>query len=204
MTKHSIVLATRNKHKVEEINHILKNADVEVLSLNDFKNVPEVVEDGETLRENAVKKACVVAKATKSWALADDTGLEVDYLARAPGVYSARFAGPGCSYKDNNVKLLKLMKGVPGKERTARFRCVIAVCNPNGDVITVDGSIEGVIMDMEKGKKGFGYDPVFYVPAYKKTFAELDLAIKNRISHRGKAVRKARKLIEQLQKNHKI
>ena len=193
-----LVLATNNQHKVREIIDILGKLPITVKSLADFKKMPEVVEDGETLAQNAVKKASTVAMRLNTWAMADDTGLEVDYLAKAPGVYSARFAGINCTYEDNNKKLLKLLKGVPKKDRTARFRCVIAVAGPEGSIELAQGCIEGVIAQKPAGDKGFGYDPIFVVAKYKKSFAQLDSRIKNVISHRGQAVRNAKKIIERI------
>ena len=193
-----LVLATNNQHKVREIIDILGKLPITVKSLADFKKMPEVVEDGETLAQNAVKKASTVAMRLNTWAMADDTGLEVDYLAKAPGVYSARFAGINCTYEDNNKKLLKLLKGVPKKDRTARFRCVIAVAGPEGSIELAQGCIEGVIAQKAAGDKGFGYDPIFVVAKYKKSFAQLDSRIKNVISHRGQAVRNAKKIIERI------
>jgi XTP/dITP diphosphohydrolase len=191
-----LVLATNNKHKVREIIDILGKLPLTVKSLADFKKMPEVVEDGETLAQNAVKKAMTVSMRLNTWAMADDTGLEVDYLAKAPGVYSARFAGEKCTYEDNNKKLLKLLEGVPIKERTARFRCVIAIANAEGSVELTQGSIEGYIALKPAGANGFGYDPIFVVPKYKKTFAQLSDKIKNKISHRGIAVSNAKKVIK--------
>ncbi|MBN1621583.1 MAG: XTP/dITP diphosphatase [Endomicrobiales bacterium] len=193
-----IVLATRNKHKVREITEILGSTSIKVLSLSDFKKIPEVVEDGSTLEENAVKKARVIALRLKRWTLADDTGLEVSYLNGAPGVYSARFAGPGCSYEDNNKKLLELLEGLPAEKRKAKFRCVIALSDPKGKARTAEGSVTGVIAERTRGRNGFGYDPLFFIPRYKKTFAELDSGTKNRISHRGKALKKASKIVKKL------
>ena len=193
-----LVLATNNKHKVGEILDILGKLPVKVKSLADFKKMTEVVEDGETLAQNAVKKAMTVSMRLNTWAMADDTGLEVDYLAKAPGVYSARFAGEGCTYEDNNKKLLKLLEGVPLKERTARFRCVIAIANAEGSVELTEGIIEGYIATKPAGTKGFGYDPIFVVPKYKKSFAQLDEKTKNKISHRGIAVRNAMKIIKSI------
>lgn len=191
-----LVLATGNKHKVIEIKDILKNLPVKILSLTDFRRTPKVVEDGETLKENAAKKAREVAVYLKKWSLADDSGLEVEYLAHAPGVYSARFAGPGCTYLDNNKKLLKLMKGVPARNRKAKFRCVIALSDPKGNVQTVEGNIDGIIDGRMKGKNGFGYDPVFYISKYRKTFAQMSSDLKNKISHRSKALQKSKSLIK--------
>jgi XTP/dITP diphosphohydrolase len=191
-----LVIATNNKHKLAEISSILKGLSVNIIPLSDFKGIPEVVEDGETLEENAIKKARTIAKKTKHWALADDSGLEVPYLNNEPGVYSARWAGPHCSYVDNNFKLLKHLEGVPKAQRSARFRTVIALSDPAGRTVTVEGKIEGLIADKLRGKNGFGYDPLFLVKSFKKTLAELSEGRKNKISHRALALKKAKKLIK--------
>lgn len=190
-----IILATGNRHKVEEIRAILKGLPVDIVPMTDLKNPPEVVEDGKTLEANAAKKARTVARRYHAWTLADDSGLEVAYLDNEPGVYSARWAGPGCTYDDNNRKLLAALYGVPKSRRKARFRCVIALSDARGRVTTVEGSISGIIAEKARGTKGFGYDPVFYLPSCRKTFAELSASTKNRISHRSRALRKAKKLI---------
>ncbi len=185
-----LVIATRNAHKLEEIHAIFDFAHLEVLSAFDFPSVPDVVEDGETLEANAIKKAVEIAGVTQCWALADDSGLEVDALDGAPGVYSARYAGEHCSYADNNTKLLAELAGKTN--RTARFRTVIALSDPGGSVQTVDGECPGVIIDEQRGTHGFGYDPLFVPDGYSETFAELSSDIKNRISHRANALHKAR------------
>lgn len=190
-----IVLATRNKHKISEIKDILKGLDVRITSLAEYPDMPEVVEDGDTLEHNAAKKAREIALHLGKWALADDTGLEVAYLNGEPGVYSARWAGPGCNYLDNNKKMLEKMKGVPAGKRQAEFRTVIALSDPSGKVSTVDGSISGVIAEKMAGTNGFGYDPVFIEPASGKTFAEMTASEKNAVSHRAKALVKTRELI---------
>ena len=183
-----LVLATQNKGKVEEIAEALTTTSIEVLSLDDFPLVGDIEEDGATFIENAVKKARVTAEITSLPALADDSGLEVDYLQGAPGVYSARFAGETKSDQANNDKLLSLMKDVPPEKRTARFQCVIAIAYPDGRVHTVQGTCEGIIANEPQGVLGFGYDPLFYLPEHDKTFGQLDLPFKNKISHRGKAL----------------
>ena len=193
-----LVIATRNAHKLEEIHSIfdfsLDDAQggqpLEVLSAFDFPDVPDVVEDGETLEANAIKKAVEVAKATGYWALADDSGLEVDALDGAPGVYSARYAGEHCSYDDNNKKLLDELKNAP--DRSARFCTVMALSDPDGHVETVFGECHGVIIDALRGINGFGYDPLFLPDGYTDTFAELSSDVKNRISHRANALQKAK------------
>jgi XTP/dITP diphosphohydrolase len=192
-----LVLATHNKHKISEIRQILREMSVTVRSLDEFRQVPEVVEDGKTLQDNAIKKARSIALRLKKWALADDSGLEVAFLNNEPGVYSARWAGPGCSYDDNNRKLLGALKRVPAAGRKARFRTVIALADPRGTTWWAEGKIAGTISNRPKGRNGFGYDPVFIVPVYNKTFAELALEIKNKISHRARALSKAKRLIKE-------
>lgn len=193
-----IVLATRNKDKVKEIEKILNGINARLLSLDDFPGCPKVVEDGETLEANAKKKALVVSQYTKKFSLAEDTGLEVEALSGAPGVHSARFAGDNVTYEDNNRKLLKLMEKLSLGERRARFRCVAALAKPDGGVVTCEGVCEGMIAFEMKGKSGFGYDPLFLLPEYSKTFAELGEEMKNKISHRARALAKIKKIINNL------
>lgn len=191
-----IVIASNNAHKVKEIKDILKNLKITVLSLADAGFEGEIEETGETLTENAFIKAREVRKKIKDAVIiADDTGLEVDYLAKAPGVYSARFAGPKCSFVDNNRKLLKLMKNVPKKQRCACFRTAMAIIYPDGKEALAEGRVTGEIALKQAGKYGFGYDPVFYLPKIKKTYAQLDSKQKNALSHRKKAVKNSLKLI---------
>lgn len=184
-----LVIATRNKHKLEEIRAIFHQPALEIVSAFDFPDIPDVEEDGQTFEANAVKKAVTLATATGFWALADDSGLEVDALNGAPGVYSARYAGEPVNYKANNEKLLEEMMVVG--DRTARFRCVIALSSPTGVARTVEGSCEGSIGFEECGEGGFGYDPVFIPEGHTLTFAELEPEAKNAISHRGLALREA-------------
>lgn len=189
-----IILATGNKHKVTEIKDILKDLSLEIKPMTDFKKYPEIIEDGKTLQDNATKKATEVAKYFNSWAIADDSGLEVNYLNGAPGVYSSRYAGQNCTYADNNNKLLKALDGVLMENRQAQFRCVIALSDPQGNIkIIAEGKIKGYIATELSGVKGFGYDPLFYVPKYEKTFAQLDEEIKNKISHRALALQDFKK-----------
>ncbi|KJS18539.1 MAG: purine NTP phosphatase [Peptococcaceae bacterium BRH_c4b] len=191
-----LVLATRNRGKVNELAELLSPLGVEVLSLDNFPGVPEVEEDGDTFKANALKKALTVSLHTGEIALADDSGLEVDYLGGAPGVHSARFAGVGRDDLENNEKLLRLMKNVPPEKRTARFRCVVALATPEGRTFTTEGACEGIIGNSPRGGEGFGYDPLFVVPEFGKTFAELDMETKNRISHRGRAFSLATEIID--------
>lgn len=184
-----LVLATRNKGKVDEIRAALALPSLELISLAAFPGAPEVVEDGETFESNAVKKAVTIARATGHWALADDSGLEVDALGGAPGVHSARYAGEGQDHAANNAKLLKALHGVAN--RAAAFRCVIALSSPAGLAKTVSGSCRGRIILNQRGSGGFGYDPVFVPNGHEKTFAELSIEVKNGMSHRGRALRAA-------------
>ena len=193
-----IVLATRNRDKVREIKKILNGISARLLSLDDFPGCPEVVEDGETLEANAKKKALVVSQYTKKFSLAEDTGLEVEALSGAPGIHSARFAGDNVTYEDNNKKLLKLMEKFSWGERSARFRCVAALAKPDGEVVTCEVVCEGMIAFEMKGESGFGYDPLFLLPEYSKTFAELGEEMKNKISHRARALGKMKEIINNL------
>lgn len=188
-----IVLATTNPGKLREFRELLKqsNLDIAVKSLADFPELPEIQETGQTFKENALIKATAVARHTGLLTMADDSGLEVDYLDGAPGILSARFAGEPKSDKRNNQKLLRLLAGVPQNKRGARFRCVIAIVSPDGTEAFAEGSCAGMIGFAEKGQYGFGYDPLFIVPEYGVTLAELDPAIKNQISHRAQAFRHA-------------
>jgi len=195
--KLKILLATRNNDKIREIREVLTGLDIDILTLDQFPEITEVVEDGQTIQENALKKARAVSHVTHLLALADDTGLEVDYLSGQPGVYSSRFAGESATYDDNCNKLLEQMKGVPGEQRTARFRCVIAMINSDVETL-VEGVCDGFIIDEKRGSGGFGYDPLFYVPKFDQTFAEMPLAQKNKISHRGLALQKAKAFLQEL------
>ena len=185
-----LLIATRNKHKLDEIRAIFLQPDIELVCALNYPNVPDVVEDGDTFEANAIKKAVTLAKATGLWSLADDSGLEVNALNGAPGIYSARYAGEPSSYLANNRKLLKELEKT--SNRRARFRCVIALSSPGGRVKTVDERCEGVIAREEHGRQGFGYDPLFVPDGFSQTFAEMDPNIKNSISHRGRALVKAK------------
>jgi XTP/dITP diphosphohydrolase len=193
-----IILATGNRHKVQEMKEILKDLDIKVTPMISFLQYPNTEEDGKTLEENVIKKAKESAKFFGKWTLADDSGLEVNYLDGAPGVYSARYAGEKCLYDDNTNKLLKVLDGVPLEKRTAKFRTVIAISSPNGKVNLAEGKIFGTIIFRSLGSNGFGYDTVFYVPEYGKTFAELSTDIKNSISHRAIALQKIKEIIKSL------
>lgn len=192
------MLATKNKGKVKELKEFLGNLDV--LSLEAFPEMSEVEEDGKTFEENAIKKAREVAQFTQCIALADDSGLEVDFIHGQPGIYSARFAGEEKDDDKNNRKLLEMLKGVPENQRSARFRCVIAIVTPLGETYTAEGVCEGRIGSDAVGDDGFGYDPLFYLPEYNKTFAQLSIEEKNKISHRGKALVKANMILKEIMK----
>lgn len=194
----TVVLATRNRHKLEEILALIPGLRLEMKTLDAFPGAPEVIEDGKTLEENAVKKAKSAALFCGLWALADDTGLQVDALGGAPGVYSARYAGPECSYADNNRRLLAEMAGLPPEKRSARFRCVMALASPGGSIITVEGRLEGVIALCASGSNGFGYDPLFVAAGFGKTLAELTAEEKNALSHRADAVKKIKPYLAKL------
>ena len=191
-----IVLATGNEDKVREIGHILSSLPVTLVSLADFPDIPEIVEDGATFLENARKKAMVVHKHTGLMSLADDSGLEVEALSDRPGIMSRRFAGPDATYADNNALLAKYMKDLPHDARKARFVCVAALATAGGEVRFTEGDLKGYIAEEPVGEGGFGYDPLFYLPEYDKTVAQLDASIKNQISHRGKAMSAMRHVIE--------
>ncbi|MEC9106301.1 MAG: RdgB/HAM1 family non-canonical purine NTP pyrophosphatase [Candidatus Neomarinimicrobiota bacterium] len=189
-----ILLATHNRDKEKELQKSLEDTNVEICSLFDFPEIGDIEETGKTLLENSLLKARTVFNITGIPTIADDTGLEVDFLDGAPGVYSARYAGEKVSYQDNVNKLLLELDGVPYNKRTAKFRTVISYIDIKQELWT-EGYIDGVISDNIRGDKGFGYDPVFFVPHIGKTFAELSSAQKNKISHRGIALQKLRKIL---------
>jgi len=180
------VIATRNTHKLEEIRSILNFQGLEICSALDFPDIPDTIEDRDTLEGNAIKKAQELCDATGLMALADDSGLEVEALDGAPGVYSARYAGEPCSYSNNNAKLLHELSGK--ENRRARFRTVIALARPGEKPLTVEGICEGKIIEKLRGKNGFGYDPLFVPDGFSETFAELPAETKNKISHRAQAL----------------
>lgn len=190
-----VVIGTKNKDKRKELQALLKRSGVKVLSLSDFPECRDVKETGKTFEANARLKAKYYARHTGLLTLADDSGLMVNCLNGKPGVYSARFAGPNCSYDDNNRKLLRLLKKVPAAKRTAKFVCIIAVYLGSKCLGVARGECRGSIAFEGRGKKGFGYDPVFIPKGYSKTYAQLTPAAKNKISHRGHALRGAKKII---------
>ncbi|QBY05055.1 XTP/dITP diphosphatase [Thalassotalea sp. HSM 43] len=192
-----IVLATGNKGKVKELAELLAKQHIEVLPQSDF-NVADVAETGTTFVENAIIKARHAAKITGLPAIADDSGLEVDYLQGAPGIYSARYAGEGANDQDNNAKLLQALHGVPSEQRTARFQCVLVFMRHGDDPtpIICQGTWEGEITSEAHGEQGFGYDPLFWVAQHQQTSAQLPREIKNTLSHRGKALQQLVKALQ--------
>lgn len=191
----SIVLGTHNKDKQRELQSLLKGAGIRVLSLDDFPGCPEAAETGRTFERNARIKASAYSKHTRMLTLADDSGLMISRLNGKPGVYSARFAGPGCTYRDNNAKVLSLMRNVPASKRSATFVSVIAIYHNGRSIGVVRGECEGKIAFEARGRNGFGYDPIFIPKGCSRTYAELPPAVKNRVSHRGRALRKAKKAL---------
>lgn len=196
--KKRIIFATSNEGKMREIRMILSDLDVEVISLKEAGIDAEIIEDGKTFEENALIKAKTIMNLTNEIVLSDDSGLEIDYLDKAPGVHSARFLGEDTSYDIKNQYIIDQLENAKEEERTARFVCVIACVTPDGKEYTRRGTIEGVIADHISGENGFGYDPIFYVPEYKCTTAELNPEQKNEISHRGKALKAMKEIICQL------
>ena len=184
-----IIFATGNAEKMKEIREILSDVDTEILSMKEAGIFADIVEDGKTFEENAVIKAKAVCALCGETVLADDSGLEIDYPNKEPGVFSARYMGEDTDYHIKNHSLIQRLEGVPDEQRTARFVCAIAMASPDGTVKTVQGTMEGRIGYEEKGENGFGYDPIFFLPEYGCTSAELSMEEKNKISHRGKALR---------------
>jgi XTP/dITP diphosphohydrolase len=202
--KRDILVATTNPGKIAELRAML-GVDLQWLSLADFGEVPDIIEDGATFAENARKKALGYAEATGMWTIADDSGLVVDALDGAPGVKSARFSGDKTEYADgtlidhrNITKVLELLEGVPQEQRIARFVCRLCLASPEEVLIETEGTLEGRITDREIGTNGFGYDPIFFVPHLNKTVAQLTRQEKNTISHRGNAIRKFKPLLDEL------
>ena len=192
----TLLLATRNLHKLEEFRAIFSDLPLRLLSLRDLQLAIDVEETGTTYAENAELKARAYAQVSNMSTLADDSGLEIDALGGAPGVQSARYLGSETSYEERFRVILEQLKGLPLDKRSARFRCVIALVEPSGYIRMVEGVVEGVIADSPRGSNGFGYDPIFFIPELGKTFAELEPEHKNRISHRARAAQSARKLLE--------
>jgi len=185
-----LLVASRNKHKLEEIRAIFNMPDITLIGANDIPGLPEVTEDGSSFQANAVKKAVTLAMSSRMWTIADDSGLEVDALGGAPGIHSARYAGEPVDYAANNTKLLKEMEGIT--LRSARFWCIISLSSPSGRAQIVEAKCEGRIINEIRGKEGFGFDPLFMPEGYDHTFAEMDSRLKNMISHRALAMQLAK------------
>lgn len=192
-----IIFATGNADKMKEIREILADLDAEILSMKEAGIQADIVEDGKTFEENAVIKATAISKLTGEIVLADDSGLEIDWLGGEPGIYSARYMGHETSYREKNANLISRLDGVPKEKRTARFVCAIAAALPDGNSLVTRGTIEGYIGWEECGSNGFGYDPIFYLYENDKSTAELSAEEKNAISHRGKALRQMKKMLEE-------
>ena len=191
-----MIFATGNENKMKEIREILGALPLEILSMKEAGVFADIVEDGKTFEENALIKARAICKLAGEMVLADDSGLEIDYLNKEPGIYSARYMGEDTSYHIKNKSLIDRLEGVPDEKRTARFVCAIAAVFPDGKELGVRGTVEGVIGYEEKGENGFGYDPIFYLPERGCTTAELSPEEKNSISHRGNALRLMKELLE--------
>jgi len=183
-----LILATHNPDKAREISALLSNSSVEVLTLDAFPQIGPIVEDADTLQGNALLKANAVARATGLPSLGDDTGLEVGYLNGEPGVFSSRYSGEHATYASNVAKLVRVMKGVPERRRAARFRCVLAFVVPGKEPVTAEGICRGTILEKPRGNGGFGYDPLFLPQGYRQTLAEMDMSVKNTLSHRARAM----------------
>lgn len=190
-----IIIATKNLGKVKEIKDILDNSNIKILTKKDFPQLPKIDEDGKTFQENALKKACKISEYTGKVCLADDSGLEIDYLEGKPGIYSSRW---GNNDEERINKVLNLLENVPENKRNAKFVCVLVLAFPDGRKYMVKEECPGKISFIPRGKYGFGYDPIFLIPEYNQTFAELGDKIKNQISHRGKALRRMIKIINEL------
>lgn len=197
-----LIVATKNKKKLQEIKDILKGLKLEISSLADYPRVPRIIENGKTFKENAVKKAIKIAAAMGALALGEDSGLCVDALGNAPGVYSARFSGKAKSDAQNNLKVLKLLQGLPLSKRKAHYVCAVALADKHGLIGVVEGKCFGRIAFEQKGSHGFGYDPLFLISKYNKTFGQLGEAIKHKMSHRFRALSKAEKIIQKYIEKH--
>lgn len=193
-----LIFATGNEGKMKEIRMILGDLDYEILSMKEAGISADIVEDGKTFEENAEIKARAISRLANCLVLADDSGLEVDYMDKQPGIYSARWMGEDTSYDVKNNKIIENLEGVPEEKRTARFVCAVAAAFPDGRVITKRGEVEGIIGYEQRGENGFGYDPIFFLPEYGKTTAELSLEEKNEISHRGRALLQIKEELKKL------
>jgi XTP/dITP diphosphohydrolase len=196
-----IVFASGNEGKVREIREMLEGMKIDLVSLNNYTHVPEIVEDGKSFLENALKKAKIISEFTGETVLADDSGLQVDALGGEPGIYSARYAGEKATDEENNAALLVKLKNISQEKRTAFFRCVLVLYRRDGSYDYFEGKWNGQIIDERRGNNGFGYDPIFFVPELKKTAAELPAEIKNKVSHRGQAFAQLKKTLGEKLKN---
>ena len=196
-----IVFASGNEGKVKEINEMLEGLGIELVSLSNYIHVPEIVEDGKSFLENALKKAKIISEFTGETVLADDSGLQVEVLGGEPGIYSSRYAGEKATDEENNTKLLAKLKNIPQEKRTASFRCVLVLYKRDGSYDYFEGKWNGQIIDERRGNNGFGYDPIFLVSELKLTAAELTAEIKNKVSHRGQAFAQLKKSLVEKVKN---
>ena len=191
-----LIVATTNKGKLREIKALLKDFDFKITSLADYPDAPEIIEDGKTFDQNALKKAATIALYTHKLTLGEDSGLEVKALGNQPGIYSARYSGSNATDKKNNLKLLLSLRGIPLDQRQARYRCSAVLVDGKRIIDVVHGRCGGLIALRLKGSNGFGYDPLFFLPRYNKTFGELDSSIKSKISHRARALAKIKKSLQ--------
>ncbi|MFA5411153.1 MAG: RdgB/HAM1 family non-canonical purine NTP pyrophosphatase [Candidatus Omnitrophota bacterium] len=201
--KPALLVATKNKKKLQEIRQILKGLNLSIESLADYSRAPRIIENGRTFKENAVKKAVKIARFSGKLTLGEDSGLCVDALGGKPGIYSSRFSGKDKSDSKNNLKLLRLLEGLPPKKRKAHYVCAVALADKQGLLGVVEGRCDGRIAFKLRGTFGFGYDPLFIIPAYEKTFAELGSRIKHKISHRYRGLVKAKEIIRKYIKRRK-
>ncbi len=199
-----LIVATKNKKKLGEIKEILKGLSLKIISLADFPKTPQIIENGKTFQENAIKKAVKTARFTKQLTMGEDSGLCVDALGGKPSVYSARFSGKDKSDEKNNLKLLEVLKGLPVNKRKAHYCSAVALADKNGLIGVVEGKCDGLIGFEPKGAFGFGYDPLFVIPKYGKTFAQLGVGIKHKMSHRYHALKKARKIIKKYIEDYRV
>jgi XTP/dITP diphosphohydrolase len=198
-----LVVATKTKTKLREIEDILKDQGLKITSLSAYPGTPRIIENGKTFKDNAIKKAVKIARFSKKLTLGEDSGLCVEALGGAPGIYSSRFSGKDKSDAKNNLKLLRLLQGLPLSKRKAYYVCAVALADKDGLVAAVEGKCSGVIAFAPKGNFGFGYDPLFVIPKYKKTFAQLGSRIKHKMSHRYNALKKVKKIIQKYIENHR-
>lgn len=187
-----LLVATRNQKKFNEIKELLRDMPFKVTCLEDYPDMPHIEEDGKTFEQNAIKKAATISLYTQQLVMGEDSGLEIGVLDNQPGIFSARFSGPRATDRKNNAKVLKMLKKVPFYKRTARYRCCVALTDHTGIVNICSGSCSGIIALRPDGKNGFGYDPLFYVKRYQKTFGQLSPSIKAKISHRARALKKTK------------